>query len=630
MSELAFAASRAHGVVAKVLRATRPAGGPPAGAGGPAPWRVPGTRGGAVGGAGSRAVVAGKKVVAGAGTGLAGALAWTPTSAPVPVGTGHGGMGGAGGGSAASSPAVTADRQLIAQLLQHFTATTEVRQYMKHYSAAGSQRFAIVKISGDVLHNPLETARVASSLAFLHRIGLLPIVVHGAGLFTGRRSAAVTDAAVATDETPETRRARLMSAATAYMRDANVALVRALAEEGVAAESLSHDVFTAERDVEATGELAGITGVIQRVNVDAISAAIEAGRIPVVASLSTVGAGSGEAGAPDGLLTFSTQDATMALAKRVQPMKVIWLRPEGGLRTVDGKLVDWIDLARDAPHLYPANPASPSHGSVPSSTSPVALRPEDAASLAELAQLYEAMDEPGSSVSITDPEHLAGELFTRRGGGTSVLRGERIFMHANLDAVDVPRLTALIQDSFRATLPPDFWDKLLAPSPTSTTGRRLRRLFVSEDYRGVAIVTEEPGLPGVAYLDKFAVASSAQGDKLGEQLWKAMVSQEPQLYWRSRSSNKVNPWYYAQATGCFKAPAGDWTVFWRGVELAGVMPAITCALALPPTFPLRVYPAGGKATALGSGGDSSVPGGEGVGTIGGVDGDGAARQPQLK
>ena len=40
---------------------------------------------------------------------------------------------------------------------------------------------------------------------------------------------------------------------------------------------------------------------------------------------------------------------------------------------------------------------------------------------------------------------------------------------------------------------------------------------------------------------------------------------------RSRSSNRVNPWYYEQACGCFKSPAGDWTVFWRGLDAAQAM-----------------------------------------------------------
>jgi acetylglutamate synthase len=127
---------------------------------------------------------------------------------------------------------------------------------------------------------------------------------------------------------------------------------------------------------------------------------------------------------------------------------------------------------------------------------------------------------------------------------------------------------------------------------SSAAAGRLHRLYVSEGYRGVAIVTTEAGVPGVAYLDKFAVAPSAQGDKLGEVLWRAMVAGEGgRLYWRSRGSNRVNPWYYEQSEGCYKTKAGDWTVFWRGLGDAEIMNAVSAALALPPTFAPRVYAA---------------------------------------
>ena len=66
------------------------------------------------------------------------------------------------------------DRSLIAQLLSHFKQTAEVRQYMKYYGTVVGHRFAVVKVSGDVVSGDAgladaETERVASSLAFLRR-----------------------------------------------------------------------------------------------------------------------------------------------------------------------------------------------------------------------------------------------------------------------------------------------------------------------------------------------------------------------------------------------------------------------------------------------------------------------------
>ncbi|RYG44767.1 hypothetical protein EON67_11380, partial [archaeon] len=191
------------------------------------------------------------------------------------------------------------------------------------------------------------------------------------------------------------------------------------------------------------------------------------------------------------------------------------------------------------------------------------------------------------TTSVTSPEHLAAELFTNKGAGTLVTRGERVLIYDTLEGVDLPRLKALVESAFRATLPDSYFASLMAE--VAPGQRRLRRLFLSENYRGVAIVTEEAGLPGVAYLDKFAVAPAAQGDKLGDVLWQQMVSMEGGLYWRSRSTNRVNPWYYEQSSGCFKNRAGDWTVFWRDLDECHVMPAISTALGLAPTFVPAVY-----------------------------------------
>jgi len=149
--------------------------------------------------------------------------------------------------------------------------------------------------------------------------------------------------------------------------------------------------------------------------------------------------------------------------------------------------------------------------------------------------------------------------------------------------LDLLRLAALMQEVFGAPLPERYlFDLVAGVAP----GRKLRRVYVTESYRGAAIVTEEAALPGVAFLDKFAVARSAQGDRLSEALWRAILDGEADsLYWRSRSSNAVNPLFFEQAHGALKE--GDWTVFWRGLAPDMVKPAVACAAALKPTFPLR-------------------------------------------
>ena len=43
-----------------------------------------------------------------------------------------------------------------------------------------------------------------------------------------------------------------------------------------------------------------------------------------------------------------------------------------------------------------------------------------------------------------------------------------------------------------------------------------------------------------------------------------MREETPQLFWRSRRGNAVNPFYFAESDGCIKLP--KWKVFWYGID----------------------------------------------------------------
>jgi acetylglutamate kinase len=62
-----------------------------------------------------------------------------------------------------------------------------------------------------------------------------------------------------------------------------------------------------------------------------------------------------------------------------------------------------------------------------------------------------------------------------------------------------------------------------------------------------------------------------------------MKAENPKLFWRSRSENEINPWYFQQADGSHKS--GRWTVFWYGLESFDAIKAcIDHALSLPATL----------------------------------------------
>ncbi|MGO4779971.1 hypothetical protein AB4084_31310, partial [Lysobacter sp. 2RAB21] len=110
-----------------------------------------------------------------------------------------------------------------------------------------------------------------------------------------------------------------------------------------------------------------------------------------------------------------------------------------------------------------------------------------------------------SSVSITKPAELAKELFTHKGSGTLVRRGERVQQAQSWDQLDLVRLRSLIESAFGRKLVDDYFER--------TT---LKQAYVSENYRAAVILIEAEGR---TYLDKFAVLDDAQGEGLGRAVW---------------------------------------------------------------------------------------------------------------
>jgi acetylglutamate kinase len=131
-----------------------------------------------------------------------------------------------------------------------------------------------------------------------------------------------------------------------------------------------------------------------------------------------------------------------------------------------------------------------------------------------------------------------------------VRRGEKVLAFDSWDGVDRGRMRGLIESSFGRALVPDYFERT-----------RPWRIYVSENYRAAMILTQEEGM---AYLDKFAVLDEAQGEGLGRAAWLVMREENPQLFWRSRHGNNVNPFYDAECDGSLKQPR--WKVYWYGIE----------------------------------------------------------------
>ncbi len=429
-------------------------------------------------------------------------------------------------------------RPTIIRLLSSMASAREIQIYLKKFSQLDADRFAVVKVGGAVLRDELDA--LVSSLAFLQQVGLTPIVIHGAGPQLDQEMSAAGIEKRIVDGLRHTTPEGLAVVRRVGQRE-NLRLVEALQEVGVRATSIQSGVFESEM---LDAEKYGLVGRVVRVEIAGLEAAIGADSIPVIASLGETAGGQ--------ILNVNADWAANELVKRLQPYKIIFLTGTGGILDERGKLIESISLSTQYEHLM-TQPWLHSGMRV------------------KLEQIHDLLMDlpPSTSLSITTPDEMAKELFTHRGSGTLVRRGEAIHAFTGWDGIDLDRLRALIESSFGRKLTPDYFE---ATTP--------ERVYVSEHYRATIVLLRAGD---AVYMDKLAVSEEAQGEGLGRAMWDAMRGENPALFWRSRRGNAINDFYFANADGARKN--GVWTVFWCGLDAwDAIRDAVDQAVARPPTL----------------------------------------------
>ena len=410
-------------------------------------------------------------------------------------------------------------RKTIVRLLSSMGSAKEIQQYLKRFAELDAKRFAVVKVGGAVLRDELQD--LASSLTFLQQVGLTPIVLHGAGPQLDEELTAAGIEKQTIDGLRVTS-PKALGIVRRVFQQQNLRLVEALQSMDTRATSVSSGVFLADY-LEL--ERYGMVGKVRSINLAPIEAGLRANSIPVIASLGETDEGQ--------ILNVNADIAANELVRVLQPYKIVFLTGTGGLLDGEGKVIDSINLSTEYEHLM----------AQPWINGGMRLKIEQIADLLDSLPLT-------SSVSITRPAELAKELFTHKGSGTLVRRGEKVRSVGAWDGIDLARMRGLIESSFGRQLVADYFERTVP-----------YRIYVSENYRAAMILTMEDGLP---YLDKFAVLDDAQGEGLGRAVWQVMREENPRLFWRSRHGNPVNAFYHAESDGCLKQP--KWKVFWYGLD----------------------------------------------------------------
>lgn len=426
----------------------------------------------------------------------------------------------------------------LTSLLSEIQDGKEIRTYLNRFGAAGETRFAIFKIGGAVIAEQADV--LGANLSLLNSVGLTPIVIHGAG--------PQLDAALAARGLDRGRKDGLritppeaMGVVAETSMRTGAALAAAIGRHGGRAAPVSCAAITGEMiDPDTLGRVGEPVDVAD----DMIGDLVRSGTIPLLSNVACDAEGH--------LVNVNADAVARALAIAFKPLKIVFVTGPGGLLDEEGSIISSINLDAELDSLI-------EKGTIHSG---MKLK------LEEIGKLLTPLPD-STSVSITSADGLVRELFTHGGAGTLVRRGETITRHQDWDGINHARLGDLIEEAFGRQL-----------KDGALQSGDLRSVYVSGDYRAAAVIKSVSGMP---FLDKFVVARDARGEGATHALWRAMTRDYPTLFWRSRGTNRFNPFYYAHADGAVRAH--PWTVFWAGdVGLDRAAPLIEEIAATPASF----------------------------------------------
>jgi len=431
----------------------------------------------------------------------------------------------------------TAEKETIAKLLYNIGSRKEVEQYLRHFSSVESQKFAVIKVGGAVLTDELDT--LASALTFLNRVGLYPIVLHGAGPQLNRL---LEDAGVEPQYIEGIRitDAKTLEIARKVFQQENLKLVEALERHGTRARPIPSGVFVADY---LDREKYGYVGNINSVNKSVIQSAIRAGTLPILTSLAETPSGQ--------ILNVNADIAAAELATVLEPLKIVFLNEKNGLyHGVTGKKIDVINLDEEYEDLLKE----------PWVKYGTKLK------IKECKELLDRLPR-SSSVAIISAGHLHKELFTDSGAGTLIRRGHKLFKYDSLDKVDPDKLRNILETE----------DPAIKSGKTSVASylRDLQQknviIYTDEPGQVLAVVTQDPSVPDApAVLEKFVTNKTAALNNVPENLWTNIKKDHPALSWEvskeEEEGNLDKSWHFERADGSLRNPHTGKTLFFYGIE----------------------------------------------------------------
>ncbi|XP_010862189.2 N-acetylglutamate synthase, mitochondrial isoform X2 [Esox lucius] len=388
----------------------------------------------------------------------------------------------------------------------------EARYWLTQFQKANlaqSPAFAVLEVDKSVFESREMVQSLAFGLSFLQRMDMKPVVVMG---LSRPRVDDAPDGSTSNSRADIVQQCQIL---TEVLQHHSASVIPFFSAEALLL------VQDPPQGSSAGSSIAVDKGLLQW--------SLDCGAIPLVCPVGRDSAGRSVA--------LDSVDVTAAISKVLQPLKVMFLNSHGGLCSESHKALDLVSLPGDLPGLSGAPWLS------------LAERRR----VVTIAQLLNQLPCESSAV-ITSARTLLTELFSHKGSGTLFKNGDPIHRYSSLDGIDLDRLLSLINTSFGKTLREDYIDSLKG---------RLHSIYLSEGYSAAAIITREAVSSATPYLDKFVVSGSKQGQGTSQILWECIKQDLGKLFWRSRATNHINPWYFKHCDGSFVN--GSWIVFWFGL-----------------------------------------------------------------
>ncbi|XP_074657984.1 N-acetylglutamate synthase, mitochondrial-like [Tubulanus polymorphus] len=431
------------------------------------------------------------------------------------------------------------NEDLMTFLYEVGTSQREARYWLHQFKKSATnplQPFAVIQVDQEIFNEPKKVEHIGKSVSFLHRNGIKVVLTLGyTTVNSGHKLWSYMD------KTEFVHTDKYLGILNGLFRNTAL-LVDAIETEGAE----TRPMFNGNGIIKAQPiQKNSFHGEIQKLYLEPISWSMESNHIPIVQAV-----GFSESGQ---LLLVDPTQVTEGLSKCIKPRKVMFLNNYGGIRDSRSKIVSSINLPSDLDHCF--------------------VQPWCNADIKEkiqrIASLINYLPDDGSIV-VTSGNALLKELFTHHGAGTYFKSAERILTYDTVDNIDVPRLVDLLSTSFGSPMIPDYFNSLKIS---------LHKMFISESYSAVAIITKHPNTD-VPYLCKFAVDQKTQGLGTGEMMWAHITRKYPKLFWRCRADNNISAWYFQRADGSWSN--GEWVVFWYGEhEYEETNKLVTMAMMLP-------------------------------------------------